>query len=193
MTTETVRLTDAGRHLDDVLKTTVTGTTHRPRATTLVELALHHAEDWLSVAMPHDGIRGGSTHPTAIEDATEIRALGRQVARDVVRLPELAKQIDALSTELYLMVVRLTTVIDHDKLPNTSGTPGCQSCARRDGDRGGHFEKVYEKSKRSGLCRWCWEYVAAEGHWPPVAACDIRHRLSPRHASLWLQKQKAAS
>lgn len=191
MTPEHDQLTRATGRLDDVLANTITGTRERPRPTTLVDLALAHAEAWLSVAMPSDGLRGGSSHPTHIDDQIEIARLGRQVAHDVVRLPEICKAIDALSVELYRMVVRLTQVIDHDKLPSNNGTPGCKSCARKDGVRGGHFEPTYPKAKRAGLCRWCYDYTAAVGQWPPVLACDIRHRLGPRHATLWLQKQQA--
>ena len=192
MTAETDHLTRAGELIDEVLHSTVTGTRDRPRPTTLVDLALTHAEDWLSLRMPTEDSRGGSSHPTQIEDQLEDRRLAHQVAADITRLPELCSQIERHALELYRMVIRLTQVVDHTKLPTNTGIPGCASCARRNGIHPGHFAPVYDKAPEVGLCRWCYDYDLEHGHWPPAIACDLYHRQSPRAAGVWLAKQNGA-
>lgn len=52
------------------------------------------------------------------------------------------------------------------------------------------FEPIYEKAPTSGLCRWCWDHLRADGHRPPREALQIHVARGAREAGLWFARQE---
>jgi hypothetical protein len=178
-----------------------------------VVLAQRHAVDWQAerTPLPATGERGGSSSPVEVAERLEDRRVSSQAQRDERALSELLPAFRAelqlakylgvtpellkVSERLAQVVARCTQVVDATKLPQKE--PGCVSCARQ-GKVGkqrypGHDEvPVYEKAKKHGLCRWCYDHMRAEGKFPPIDVIDIYHRQGPRAAGLELAKRVAA-
>ena len=196
MTLEENRLSRAHTAMKLLLGKRTNGTTDNPRRVAIIDLAVEHAEAWAGIAVPTDGERGGSSNPRDRDEAEEIRRVHTLAVKAADRLPEICKAVDELMREAYDTVQRLTSTVDPKKLPKKEAVPGCLSCKRveerNDIKIGGHFAPVYEKSKNSGLCRWCWDVKQATGQWPPVKAIDLYHRQGARAASKWLASNESA-
>lgn len=197
MSNYTDALSRAHTAIAQVLKSADVGTAAEPRRVKLIDAAVEHAVAWAEIQAPREGEWGGSSAPAAVEEQEEQQRVARLGAHAASRLPEIVKALDSLGCEMYDLIQRLTSVVHPNKYPS-SALPGCMSCARKEGGEGrqigGHFAAVYEKSKASGLCRWCWDHDQATGELPPVKACHIYHSQGPRAAGIWLAKwQRKAS
>lgn len=177
--------------LNRILAEHTIGTVNAPRTVIAVDLALQRASAWATDQLPLAGQRGGSSSPQDIKDAMEATAVKRAAADALHRIQTLIRSIHANTTELYSLTQRYVETIDPKKAPTP--LPGCKSCARIDGQPphrlGGHFAPVYDKAKKHGLCRWCYEVQRATGQLPPIRACDTYHRVSPRAAAQLLRLQ----
>lgn len=159
---------------------------------TLLDLAVDHAEAWAALPVPaHGWERGGSSAPSEIEERQEVVRVARMAVKATARIPEILDEIGRLAIELYDTTQKLTAVTHPDNYPLDS-VIGCRSCARTERigriQIGGFFAPVYEKSKKSGLCRWCWDYEHANGEPPPVRAIELYHTQGPRAAGVFLAK-----
>lgn len=179
---------------------------HRPIPS--VVLAQQHAHDWQAPTLPvRDGERGGSSSPREVEERQEDRRVSAQAIRDGQAMRRLIPELEAelviasahgaptpelakVARRLADVVNRLTATVDHGLL----GAPQCRSCARKSKgpvrEYHGHpGVPVYEKAKKHGLCRWCYDFWRAERRLPPVDVVDIYHTRGPRAAGLELAKR----
>lgn len=191
------QLDRAGQFVARVLKKTAVGRADRVEHLPLLDIARENAEAWVSLYPPRAelGETGGSSTPLETQreskERTEVYTLAKHAT---TRLRDIPKEIEALAAEMYSLVARVGEKIDHTKLP-TKAVPGCRSHARTLGTHGrqigGHFEPVYEKSQKSGLCRWCYDFVHANGGaLPPIEACDVYSREGGRAAGTWLARNE---
>lgn len=161
-----------------------------------VETAYRHAEEWVNTHAPaNTGERGGSSSPTEIEEGQERARVNRLSVRGLEDIPRLAKLLEDTATQLLVLTHKLTA-LDLRKY-EAEKEAGCRSCARTErrghSSVGGHFAEVYDRTPEQGLCRWCGDYQRSIGELPPVEACDLYHRVSPRAAGLFLAKQHKAA
>jgi hypothetical protein len=179
-----------GEYVGLILGETERAAHHHAGRMSLLDLALEHAEAWAGQNPPSvHGERGGSSSPTEISETREIRRVSAQARKDVARIPEICRSVEAQLYELYATVRRLTSVVDHSELQET----GCKSCARKQKDQhgseiGGHFAEVHDKAKDRSLCGWCWSVERDSGNLPPVMACHIYHTQAPAHAGRYMAK-----
>lgn len=190
------RLAHVRATIDSVLKKTEVGRADRVVRMPLLDIARENAEAWVAIYPPREelGETGGSTSPGELREGKERAEVYALAAHAAQRLREIPKELERLTGEMHSLVARVGERIDHTKLPNKA-VPGCTSCARTQGSGasqlGGHFAPVYEKSQKSGLCRWCYDFARAnDGRRPPIKACDIYHREGPRQAGTWLARNE---
>lgn len=174
-----------------------------------IVLAQHRARDWQSEHLPSNDERGGSSSPTEAAERIEDRRVARQAIQDTDTLTRLVpafqaelvlasyhgaptRELAEVADRLADIVARCIRTVDHDALP--SNEPECRSCARP-GKVGkvqypGHKGvTVYEKAKKHGLCRYCYDAWMATRRLPPVDILDVYHRVSPRAAGLaWAKR-----
>lgn len=186
-----------------ILGEVVVGTDDNPRKLRRIDLALERTRDHRSDRAPalhHAGETGGSSSPSELEERRADVNVGRAASRDLPEIRRLQRDLAVTARLLRSLVVFHTATVDHSLLP---GEPECRSCARP-GKVGkqqypGHKDvPVYEKAKKHGLCRWCWDHARAEGveqgltglgALPPVDVIDIYHRVGARAAGLELAKR----
>lgn len=205
MSRYTDQLSRAHTAINGVLRERVTGTADNERKVKLIDWALEHADAWAADQPPRNGLGavGGSSAPQETADREESDRVKRMSAAAVVRIPEITKQVDALMTELYQIVQRLTGIVNAEKLP--ADVPGCRNCAKvlevKGQKIGGHFAPVGERGKLHKLCDFCWRHAVADarekgveegiGEPPSVVICDVFHRQGKRLAGLMMAKQRA--
>lgn len=189
--------------LSVILGHTVVGSVKYPN----LLLAPRRMEEWISATVPSHDERGGSSSPVEVADRQEDRRVGFQALRDLDLFPRLLEDYEQecvivrysgpnqsfarTAEQLAALVRRYTVPVDHEKLPDD---PGCKSCARpgKVGKRqfqGHPGVPVYEKAKKHGLCRWCYDAFQADGELPPIDVVDLYHRVSARAAGLELAKR----
>lgn len=149
----------------DALASLLTATAH--------ELATHGAttwqrsDDWVRAdRRPIEATRGGG-FPGALSDDALERIIGdRQASAFQAKL---AKTIESLAAEA--AVLRALIRIANPETPRAEIGAGCQSCFRD----GGRYEPIHEGRYRRA-CRWCGEWRAEHGDWPPLAVVRWRGR-----------------
>ena len=52
------------------------------------------------------------------------------------------------------------------------------------------WAEIYDRAPTSGLCRWCYEHMKADGRRPPKEALVIHHEKGAREAGLWFARQE---
>lgn len=188
-----------------VLRWIERGTKAKPVRVRAFDLAVANCVAWIAEqTSSSDGERGGSSSPVEVEDRAEARAAHRQAlidvdvfagyavdaevqARILVRTSdplvavEAAVALDSDCRRLAQVVARYVVPIDHAKLPPTD--PACSSCARV-----GEHSDVYDKSLKSGLCRWCWDHRGEDGELPPVVVVRELHEKGPRAAGVLMAR-----
>lgn len=172
----------------------------------LLEVALHRAQAHVAAnpppnSDPKGSARGGSSSPVELDERDEDRMVSKDAQWFVTNAPKMVAQAAKILFDLERASIRMLATIDHSKLPAPKEI-ACTSCARKDregrSDIGGHYAAVYDKAKKHGLCRFCWEHAEWDkGHLnvtrlPPVKACELYHTQGPRAAGVWLAKQVAA-
>lgn len=182
-------------------------------------LTAHRTVDWQNPTVPTGGgPRGGTSTATETAERVEDRKVARQADRDHHDLAGLivafqaelviasvggapTRELAQVAERLAQIVVRHTQPIDHTRLP--ADIPECRSCARPGKVGGRRYEghkgiDVYEKAKKHGLCRWCYDHATADakskgrkgiGALPPVDVIDILHTRGPRAAGLELARR----
>ncbi len=199
---------DTDQMIDDlitILGETVIGATDRPTKIRRLDLALQRMRDHQSDRHPYRtqlGETGGSSSPTEIEERLEVIRVSQSATADEQRTKALKRQMARAAADLRALVVRHVAVIDHAQLPDDSDDAPCRSCVRKatiaKQRYEGHVAAVYEKAKKHGLCRWCYDHARADGvengmkglgELPPVDIIDILHRQGPRPAGLALAKR----
>lgn len=148
------------------------------------------AESWLLKELPPGDEQNdvlGDFSFAAHEKSERRKTVGR-ATRALLDLPKLIRRMEADAASLRTEVAWLIAVLDPSLLPPAD--PECKSCRRvgeeRESKIGDHFAPVYEKSKSSELCEWCWNYHQANGELPPIKACDIKNTRTARAAGIWL-------
>lgn len=115
--------------------------------------------------------------------------------RDLEKLDRVIFRMVALVEEAWDIVGRYPpprSATEADRLllarENARAEPGCQSCARIEGERGGpRWSPVHPKLRDATdvqgrlaepmlLCRWCWDCVAAWGRLPSGTELQRHHR-----------------
>jgi len=105
-------------------------------------------------------------------EATASRSAQR--ARDAAnKLPPLLHGLPHTERQVRTLVWRLHDLLtDAEARRNKTGPDqGCRSCARN----GGHYEPVHE-GRYASACRFCGEWKAGHGDWPPLAVVRWRHQ-----------------
>lgn len=185
-----------------ILGEVVVGPPDLPRKVRRVELALERVRAHQPERSPSNrlGEVGGSSSPVECDERAADRYVGLQAIRDEPEMRRLYRDLARTAAQLRLRVVLHTAIVDHEKLP---GEPECRSCARKgtvnkQQYEGHHAVAVYDKARKHGLCRWCYDYARADGvtngikglgALPPIDIIDMRHRVGERAAGLELAKR----
>lgn len=185
--------------LEQILGLIEFGTVDRIRRLRRIDLAFDRMAEYRSEQMVSgDGERGGTSSTSSADDVKEATSLDHQITRDALLLHRILGLIGELPAAR-AAVARYVDLIDLSELPTKAPRdviPGCLSCVRseRRGHTriGGHFAPVYEKAKKHGLCRFCYDVRAATGQLPPIEICDVYHSQGPRQAGRLIAKRSAA-
>lgn len=122
--------------------------------------------DWVKQErLLNDSTRGGGVNGEGLTDrAIEDHHLDRQAS-------EYQAELDKLTFRLSSDLHRLQRLIEiaNPETPKSEIGAGCQSCARD----GGRYEPIHTGRYRNA-CRWCGEWRAEHGDWPPLAVVRWR-------------------
>lgn len=142
-------------------------------ALTLGDLRNHGAltwqrvEDWVRIdRSTNDSNRGGGVGNAKTDDRLKEQLDDTQAS---AYFPELA----TLTARLYADLNRLRRIIAiaNPAAPKAQPDAGCRSCFRD----AGIYEPVYAGRYRNA-CRFCGEWRAEHGDWPPLHVIRWRHR-----------------
>ena len=137
--------------------------------------------DWVKEArvLSDDGERGGGNGGTSSQQSIRDRLEDQQASRYLAELDTLTRRMEADAH-------RLVELCDLANPANPKAAPdqGCRSCARN----GGHYEPVHEGRYKSA-CRFCGEWRAGHGDWPPLAVIRWRHQNPGKRLPLRIVEQ----
>lgn len=152
-----------------------------------LELALRHAEDWISTHQPANrGELGGTTNPRDLDEREEDRRVHRLALHASTQIPHLVRAVVRAAADLENLVVRCTAIVDHEQLADPDG---CVSCARVPGC----WNPTDPKRPGLQLCRWCADIQAGTGRLPAIEAVRIYHHQSPNAAGRYITRSTATA
>lgn len=138
------------------------------------DLHTHGAPTWRRVGdwvaeqrhLEADSSRGGGFGHAVTDKALEERQGNRQASA-------YQAEVAALSKRLYADMTRLRRIIEiaNPEIPRAEIGAGCQSCQRD----GGRYEPIHAGRYRLA-CRFCGEWRAEHGEWPPLTVVRWRGR-----------------
>lgn len=164
----------------DKLKTltdTVTRALHTHGSTTW-----QRAADWVKEPRRHDTAeRGGGVGNGHTDKALEEHRLDKQASTYQAELAAISKRLYADLTRLHRIIE-----ITNPEVPRSEIGAGCQSCYRD----AGRYEPVHEGRYRRA-CRFCGEWRAEHGEWPPLAVVRWRGKNPGKKVPLKIVEQAA--
>lgn len=133
----------------------------------LGSLTWQRVEDWLKVERTYgDSNRGGGVGSAKTDDRLREQLDDAQASAYFPEMDALTKRIDA-----DLRRLRRIIQIANPAAPKAQPDAGCRSCFRD----GGTYEPVHAGRYRNA-CRFCGEWRAEHGDWPPLTVIRWRHR-----------------
>lgn len=130
-------------------------------------LTWQRVQDWVKEDRTYgDSNRGGGVGNAKTDDRLREQLDDEQASMYFPELNQLSRRLDA-----DLRRLRRIIAIANPVSPKAQPDAGCRSCFRD----GGTYEPVHAGRYRNA-CRFCGEWRAEHGDWPPLTVIRWRHR-----------------